>query len=54
MSYGFVVKLDDHIPNELLEVFKIPTSLVIYHGSESRQDVAKHFIKIIVEIAKKK
>uniref|UniRef100_A0A2S2NB19 DNA-directed DNA polymerase n=1 Tax=Schizaphis graminum TaxID=13262 RepID=A0A2S2NB19_SCHGA len=51
MSYGLLVKADDNIPVELLEKFNIPTSPVIYRGSEDNQNVAKHFVKSIVEIA---
>jgi len=53
MSYGFIVKADDHIPKELLEEFNIPTSPVIYRGSHQNKEVAKHFIQSIVEIAEK-
>lgn len=38
---------------ELLETFGIPTTPVIFRGSENNQDVAKHFVRSIVEIAKK-
>lgn len=53
MSYGFFVKVDDHIPKELLEEFEIPTSPVIYRGSNENKEVAKHFVQSIVEIAEK-
>jgi len=53
MSYGFFVKVDDHIPKELLEEFEIPTSPVIYRGSNQKKEVAKHFVQSIVEIAEK-
>jgi len=53
MSYGFIVKANDDIPIELLETFGIPTTLIIFRGSENKQEVAKHFLQIIVEIAEK-
>lgn len=46
MSYRFLVKASENVPTELLREFNIPTEPVIYRGSESRQDVAKYFIKI--------
>ncbi|KAL4143453.1 hypothetical protein QTP88_005784 [Uroleucon formosanum] len=52
MSYGFLVKADD-VSIELLEEFEIPTSPVIFRGSEQNQEVAKHFINNIVETAEK-
>jgi len=51
MSYGFLVKADDEIPVELLNKFNIPTSPVIFRGSVQNQDVAKHFVQRIVEVA---
>jgi hypothetical protein len=53
MSYGFLVKASDDVPTELLREFNIPTKPVIYRGSESRQDVAKHFIENISDVAEK-
>jgi len=52
MSYGFLVKADD-VSIELLEEFEIPTSPVIFRGSEQNQEVAKHFVQSIVETAEK-
>ena len=51
-SYGLYVKTDESIPTTLLEKFNIPTSLVIHRGSETRQEVAKHFVETIVEISR--
>ncbi|KAF0739131.1 DNA pol B 2 domain-containing protein, partial [Aphis craccivora] len=53
MSYGFLVKASEDVPTELLREFNIPTEPVIYRGSESRQDVAKHFIENITDVAEK-
>jgi len=53
MSYGFIVKANDDIPIELLETFGIPTTPIIFRGSENKQEVAKHFLQSIVEIAEK-
>ena len=53
MSYGFLVKASENVPIELLTQFNIPIGPVIYRGSESRQDVAKHFIHNITDVAEK-
>ncbi|XP_060866280.1 uncharacterized protein LOC132942013 [Metopolophium dirhodum] len=53
MSYGFLVKASENVPIELLTQFNIPIGPVIYRGSESRQDVAKHFIYNITDVAEK-
>lgn len=44
MSNAFVVKAKDDVPIELLETFGIPTTPVIFPGSENNQEVAKHFV----------
>jgi len=53
MSYGFVVKTSEEVPLELIEKFNIPTAPVIYRGSESREDVARHFLENIVDVGRK-
>jgi len=53
MNYGFLVKASENVSTELLREFNIPTEPVIYRGSESRQDVAKHFIENITDVAEK-
>ncbi|KAL4127493.1 hypothetical protein QTP88_011660 [Uroleucon formosanum] len=53
MSYGFVVKTSEEVPLELIEKFNIPTAPVIYRGSESREDVARHFLENIVDVSRK-
>lgn len=53
MSYGFVVKAADHVPIELLERFEIPRVPVIYRGSATEDDVAKHFVLSVVGVAGK-
>ncbi|XP_050063220.1 LOW QUALITY PROTEIN: uncharacterized protein LOC126552543 [Aphis gossypii] len=53
MSYGFLVKASDNVPEELLEEYEIPAGPVIYRGSEDRTDVARHFVEMIVEVAQK-
>lgn len=53
MSYGFLVKASENVPIELLRKFDIPIEPVIYRGSESRQDVAKHFMENITDVAAK-
>uniref|UniRef100_A0A2S2NA27 Uncharacterized protein n=1 Tax=Schizaphis graminum TaxID=13262 RepID=A0A2S2NA27_SCHGA len=53
MSYGFLVKASDDVPAELLDEHDIPTGPVIYRGGEEVQDVAKHFVAVIVEASRK-
>ncbi|KAL4111836.1 hypothetical protein QTP88_015719 [Uroleucon formosanum] len=53
VSYGVYVKAADNIPIELLDKFNIPTSIIIYRGSETRTEVAKHFVETVVEISRK-
>ncbi|XP_022160659.1 uncharacterized protein LOC111026820 [Myzus persicae] len=53
MSYGFLVKAGDNVPEELLAEYEIPAGPVIYRGSENRTDVAKHFVEPIVEVSQK-
>ncbi|KAF0742402.1 Uncharacterized protein FWK35_00020464, partial [Aphis craccivora] len=43
----------EDVPTKLLREFNIPTEPVIYRGSESRQDVAKHFIENTTDVAEK-
>jgi len=51
MSYGFLVKASDNVPEELLVEYEIPTGPVIYRGSENRTDVVRHFIEAVVKVA---
>jgi hypothetical protein len=53
MSYGIYVKVSDNIPVELLEKYNIPQSPIIFRGCETRQEVAKYFVKTVVDIAQK-
>lgn len=53
MSYGFVVKVSDDVPLDLVNTFNIPTSPVIHRGNIGEQDVAKHFVESIVEVSRK-
>jgi len=53
MSNGFLVKASENVPIELLRKFNIPIEPVIYRGSESKQDVAKHFMENITDVAAK-
>ncbi|XP_025206925.1 uncharacterized protein LOC112602817 [Melanaphis sacchari] len=50
MSYGLIVKASDDVPLELMEEHEITTEPVIYRGSESKTDVAKHFIETVTEL----
>ncbi|KAL4084368.1 hypothetical protein QTP88_028191 [Uroleucon formosanum] len=47
------VKASEDVPLELIERFNIPTALVIYSGSNSREDVARHFLENIVNVGHK-
>jgi len=51
MSYGLMVKASNNVPVELLAKHNISTEPILYRGSESRQDVARHFVKTVSEIA---
>ncbi|KAF0705089.1 C2H2-type domain-containing protein, partial [Aphis craccivora] len=51
MSYGLIVKASNDIPTELMEEHEITKEPVIYRGSESKTDVAKHFIETVTELA---
>jgi len=53
MSYGFVVKASEDVPPELLEKYNIPTSPVIYRGSEVSQDVGRYFVEAIVDVGRR-
>jgi len=53
MSYGFYVKASDDVSKELLENFDIPQSPIIFRGSEFTDEVAKTFVKSIIEVASK-
>ncbi|KAL4152905.1 hypothetical protein QTP88_000738 [Uroleucon formosanum] len=53
MSYGFLVKASEDVPLELIERFNIPSAPVIYRGSNSREDVARHFLENIVDVGHK-
>ncbi|KAF0736592.1 DNA pol B 2 domain-containing protein [Aphis craccivora] len=46
-------RTSEDVPTELLRKFNIPTKPVVYRGGESRQDVAKHFIENISDVAEK-
>lgn len=50
MSYGLIVKANEDVPVELLMEYDIPIEPVICRGSESRPDVAKHFVETVNEI----
>ncbi|KAL4153747.1 hypothetical protein QTP88_001580 [Uroleucon formosanum] len=53
MSYGFLVKASEDVPLELIERFNIPSAPVIYRGSNSREDVARHFLENIADVGHK-
>jgi len=53
MSYGFLVKASEDVPLELIKRFNIPTEPVIYRGSNSREDVASHFLENIIDLDRK-
>ncbi|XP_022170549.1 uncharacterized protein LOC111033908 [Myzus persicae] len=53
MRYGLIVKASDDVPTELLSEHNIPTAPIIYRGSESRPDVARHFVDTVTDISLK-
>jgi len=50
-SYGYLVKAGDNVPIELLEKYDIPQTPVIYRGSVSRDEAAKHFVATVTALA---
>ncbi|KAL4153079.1 hypothetical protein QTP88_000912 [Uroleucon formosanum] len=53
MSYGLIVKASENVPIELLAEYEIPAGPVIYRGSESKTDVASHFVETVTELSLK-
>jgi hypothetical protein len=51
MSYGYFVKASVDVPVELLDKYDIPQMPVVYRGSDSRKEVAKHFIASVTALA---
>jgi len=52
LSYGIIVKASNYIPIELIKQYNIPTTPIVYRGSESRKNVARRFVKEIVDISR--
>ncbi|XP_025191593.1 uncharacterized protein LOC112591875 [Melanaphis sacchari] len=50
MSYGYFVKAAVDVPVALMEKYDIPQTPVVYRGSESRYEVAKHFIASVTAL----
>lgn len=53
ISYGFIAKPSEYVPLELLNQYSIPTIPVIFRGSQSDQNVSRHFIECIVKVTEK-
>lgn len=55
MSCGFCVQASSDVPDQLLEKYEIPTSPVIFKGSENsdRDGVEKHFMTALVRVSLK-
>jgi hypothetical protein len=53
MSYGLLVKASKDVPTELLEEVDIQQSVIIHRGSETREEVAKHFVETVVDVVRK-
>lgn len=53
MSYGLYVKAADDIPLQLLTQYGIPTAAIIYRGSLTREEVARHFVETVSDLARK-
>jgi len=53
MSYGFLVKASEDVPEEILVEHGIPSEPVIYRGSDDCKDVARHFVETVTEITLK-
>jgi len=53
MSYGFMVVSADGVPAELMEQFGIKRTPIVFHGSETVDDVAKRFVMAVMDMAEK-
>lgn len=53
MSFGIKVKANKDIPTEILEIYGITQLILVYRRSEIRQEVARHFMETVVELARK-
>ncbi|KAL4089074.1 hypothetical protein QTP88_024147 [Uroleucon formosanum] len=51
MSYGYFVKAAVDVPVAIMEKYDIPQAPLIYRGSESRDEVAKHFVVSVTALA---
>ncbi|KAL4103571.1 hypothetical protein QTP88_018932 [Uroleucon formosanum] len=51
MSYGYVVKPAENVPVALMEEYDIPLAPVIFRGSASRNEVAKHFVASVTSLS---
>lgn len=53
MSYGYFVKAAENLPVELMEKYDIPQTpvIILYRGSKSRDEVAKHFVASVTAVA---
>jgi hypothetical protein len=53
MSYGLTIVASEDVPVELLEKFDIPQKPIIFRGCETREDIAKYFVSMVVDIARR-
>jgi hypothetical protein len=51
MSYGYFVKASVNVSVELLDKYEILQVSVVYRGSDSRNEVAKHFVASVTALA---
>jgi len=53
MSYGYLVVAAEGVPVELFEQFGIPRAPVIFRGSATEDDVAKRFVRDVLNVAER-
>ncbi|KAL4105003.1 hypothetical protein QTP88_020278 [Uroleucon formosanum] len=53
MSYGFMFVAADGVPAELMKLFDIPRTPIIFRGSDTVDDVAKRFVIAVIDMAEK-
>ncbi|KAL4119986.1 hypothetical protein QTP88_012736 [Uroleucon formosanum] len=51
MSYGYLVVAAEGVPIDLFDQFDIPRAPVIFRGSATEDDVAKRFVRDVLDVA---
>ncbi|CAI6376407.1 unnamed protein product [Macrosiphum euphorbiae] len=53
MSYGYLVVAAEGVPIDLFDQFDIPSAPVIFRGSATEDDVAKRFVRDVLDVTAK-